>query len=73
MPPSSAMTWSAGDIGVVTDLHDAASHPRGDVILDVADAGPPGDRSFGRLAHVPDAGRAPRGGGGLQVLRIAPS
>src|SRR5580704_17150259 len=27
--PSPAMAWSAGDVEVVTDLHDAASHPRG--------------------------------------------
>src|SRR5271154_6787016 len=107
MPPLPAMAWSAGDVEVVTDLHDAAGHPRGadhrvafgpganvpaqrhrvaagvhgdvavvvdqrvavqrvlhepgdvdwvgvvgdvDVVLDVADAGEPGDRQFGRLA-----------------------
>src|SRR6202012_4273271 len=106
MPPP-AMAWSAGDVEVVTDLRDAAGHPRGadhrvafgpgadvpaqrhrvtagvhgdvavvvdqrvtaqcvlheqgdvdrvgvvadvDVVLDVADADQPGDRSFGRLA-----------------------
>src|ERR1700704_1306412 len=29
MPPPSAMAWSAGDIEVVANLHDAAGHPRG--------------------------------------------